>query len=145
MLVASVAQVISTGTKSLRPREEIALHRSEGFGRGMAEALQLGVDVIATAYGGNTDFCADSHVWGEPDLDHAAELMQQVAARRLALANNREAAASDPSRDPEELAVYRQRFSWAAAGARYRARLEELWGRRRELGERLKWRAESAG
>lgn len=74
-----------------------------GFGRGMAEALQLGVDVIATAYGGNTDFCtgplahpvrcqevpiprgaypcADGHVWGEPDLDHAAELMRQVAAR----------------------------------------------------------------
>jgi glycosyltransferase involved in cell wall biosynthesis len=59
-----VAQVISTGTKFLRPREEIALHRSEGFGRGMAEALQLGVDVIATAYSGNTDFCADGHVWG---------------------------------------------------------------------------------
>ena len=120
------------------------LHRSEGFGRGMAEALQLGVDVIATAYGGNTDFCtghlahpvrcqevpiprgaypcADGHVWGEPDLDHAAELMQQVAARRLALANDPEAAAADPSRDPAVLAAYRQRFSWAAAGARYRAR-----------------------
>jgi hypothetical protein len=24
----------------------------------MAEALQLGVDVIATDYGGNTDFCS---------------------------------------------------------------------------------------
>jgi glycosyltransferase involved in cell wall biosynthesis len=35
----------------------LSLHRLEGFGRGMAEALQLGVDVIATAYGGNTDFC----------------------------------------------------------------------------------------
>ena len=30
----------------------------------MAEALQLGVDVIATAYGGNTDFYADGPVWG---------------------------------------------------------------------------------
>ena len=143
--MASVAQVISTGTKSLRPREEIALHRSEGFGRGMAEALQLGVDVIATAYGGNTDFCADSHVWGEPDLDHAAELMQQVAARRLSIAGDPEAAAADPSRDPSVLAVYRQRFSWAAAGERYRARLEELWGQRRELVGRLKWRADTAG
>ena len=145
----------------------LSLHRSEGFGRGMAEALQLGVDVIATAYGGNTDFCtgplahpvrcqevpiprgaypcADGHVWGEPDLDHAAELMQQVAARRLALVLDHEAAAADPSRDPSVLAAYRQRFSWAAAGARYRARLEELWGQRRELGERLKWRVESAG
>ena len=53
-----MAQVISAGAKSLSPREEISLHRSEGFGRGMAEALQLGVDVIATAYGGNTDFCS---------------------------------------------------------------------------------------
>ena len=84
-------------------------------------------------------------MYGEPDLDHAAELMQQVAARRLALVNDREAAAADPSRDPEVLAAYRQRFSWAAAGARYRARLEELWGQRRELGGRLKWRADRAG
>jgi len=143
----------------------LSLHRSEGFGRGMAEALQLGVDVIATDYGGNTDFCsgplahpvrcrevpiprgaypcADGHVWGEPDLDHAAELMQQVAARRLAMAADPEVAAVDPSRDPEVLAVYRERFSLAAAGARYRARLEELWGQRQELGARLKWRAES--
>ena len=33
----------------------LSLHRSEGFGRGMAEAFQLGLDVIATEYGGNTD------------------------------------------------------------------------------------------
>ena len=133
-------------------REEISPHRLEGFGRGMAEALSLAVDVIATAYSGNTDFCtgplaypcADGHVWGEPDLDHAAELMQQVAARRLALANDHEAAAADPSRDPAVLEAYRQRFSWASAGGRYRDRLEELWGQRRELAGRLKWRAESA-
>ena len=80
---------------------------------------------------------------GEPDLDHAAELMQQVAARRLALASDPEAAAADPSRDPEVLAAYGQRFSWAATGARYRVRLKELLGQRRELAGRLKWRAES--
>ena len=39
----------------------LSLHRSEGFGRGMAEALQLGVDVIATEYGGNRDFCSGPH------------------------------------------------------------------------------------
>ena len=103
------------------------------------------MDVIAAAYGGNTDFCADGHVWGEPDLDHAAELMQKVAARRLALASDPEAAAADPSRDPSVLAAYRQRFLWAAAGARYRARLEELWGQRRELAERLQWRVDRPG
>jgi hypothetical protein len=43
--------------QTLWPQEGLSLHRSEGFGRGMAEALQLGVDVIATAYGGNTVFC----------------------------------------------------------------------------------------
>ena len=131
----------------------------------MAETRQLGLDVIATDYSGNNDFytrplahpvrcqevpiprgsypCADGHVWGEPDLDHAAELMQQAAARRLALANDHEAAATDPSRDPSVLAADRQRFSWAAAGARCRAQLEELWGQRRELAGRLKWRADT--
>ena len=69
--------------------------------------------------------------------------MQQVAARRLALANDQEAAAADPSRDPSVLAAYRQRFSSAAAGARYRARLEELWAQRQELAWRLKWRADT--
>ena len=167
MFVASAAQPTSAGVKSLGPREEIFLHRSEGLGPGMAEALQLGVDLIATAYGGNTDFCsgplahpvrcrevpiprgaypcADGHVWGEPDLEHAAELMQQVAVRRLVIAAHPAMAAVDldPSRDPEVLAMYRQRFSLAAAGARYRARLEELWGQRQELGERLKWRVDT--
>ena len=93
--------------ESTRGNLSLSLHRVEGLGRGMAEALQLGVDVIATAYGGNTDFCADGHVWGEPDLDHAAELMQHVA-RRLALANDHEAAATDTSRDPSVLEAYRQ-------------------------------------
>ena len=69
--------------------------------------------------------------------------MQPVAARRLAPVNDHEAAAANPSRDPSVLAAYRQRFSWAAARARYRARLEELWVQRRELAGRLKWRAES--
>ena len=71
--------------------------------------------------------------------------MQPVAARRLAPVNDHEAAAANPSRDPSVLAAYRQRFSWAAAGARYRARLEELWAQRRELAGRLKWRAELPG
>ena len=88
----------------------LSLHRSEGYGRGMAEALQLGLDVIATDYGGNTDFCdgplshpvrcrevpiprgaypcADGHCWGEPDLEHAAQLMQQVAYRRSYIMHN---------------------------------------------------------
>ncbi len=155
------------------PREELlalygccdaflSLHRSEGFGRGMAEALQLGVDVIATDFGGNTDFCtgplahpvrwrpapihrgaypyADGHSWAEPDLAHAAELCRQVAARRLAIA--RDPFAADPSRDPAVLAGYRERFSFASVGACYRARLDELWAERESVGKRLRWRAD---
>ena len=35
----------------------VSLHRSEGFGLGMAEAMRLGKPVIATAYSSNVDFC----------------------------------------------------------------------------------------
>lgn len=34
----------------------ISLHRGEGLGMGMLEAMSLKVPVVATAYGGNTDF-----------------------------------------------------------------------------------------
>ncbi|WP_158879946.1 glycosyltransferase family 4 protein [Amycolatopsis anabasis] len=34
----------------------MSLHRSEGFGLGMAEAMAMGKPVIATGYGGNVDF-----------------------------------------------------------------------------------------
>ncbi|MFF1611032.1 glycosyltransferase [Amycolatopsis sp. NPDC058278] len=33
-----------------------SLHRSEGFGLGMAEAMAMGKAVVATGFGGNTDF-----------------------------------------------------------------------------------------
>jgi glycosyltransferase involved in cell wall biosynthesis len=77
-----------------------SLHRSEGLGLTMAEAMALGKPVIATAYSGNLDFMTEENSypvrhgmttvgpgaepyqpdweWAEPDLDHAAELMLQV-------------------------------------------------------------------
>ena len=131
----------------------VSLHRSEGFGRNLAEALQLGLHVIASDVGGNTDFCtgplahpvpcrevpipvgaypcADGHVWGEPDLDHAAALMRQLAAKGVVSPN------------PLLAQEYRERFSCAAAGARYRARLEALWSQREALAGRLRWRADT--
>lgn len=76
----------------------LSLHRSEGFGRGIAEAQLLGLSVIVTGYSGNMDFCSsppthcvnysikplkaneyfygDGQHWAEPDLDHAAGLMK---------------------------------------------------------------------
>ena len=117
----------------------LSLPRSDGFGRSTAEALQLGVDVIATNFGGNTDFCtgplahpvrwgeapisrdgylnADGQSWPEPDLDHAAQLCRQVAERRQALAHNPNTA--NPSRDSSVLAEYRNRFCLAEVGIRY--------------------------
>ena len=80
----------------------VSLHRSEGFGLTLAEAMFLGKPVIATAYSGNTDFMnlnnsfpvrwrpvaiEEDHgpyrkgwTWADPDLDHAAELMRAVVA-----------------------------------------------------------------
>jgi SAM-dependent methyltransferase/glycosyltransferase involved in cell wall biosynthesis len=78
----------------------VSLHRSEGFGLTMAEAMALGKPVIATAYSGNLDFMtADTSYlvpwapgkvpigcspyragarWAEPDLDAAAQIMRKV-------------------------------------------------------------------
>ena len=77
-----------------------SLHRSEGFGITMAEAMLLGKPVVATAYSGNLDFMRPENSylvdyelapigpgngpyppeaeWAEPDLDHAATLMREV-------------------------------------------------------------------
>ncbi|HET9676293.1 MAG TPA: methyltransferase domain-containing protein, partial [Solirubrobacterales bacterium] len=78
----------------------VSLHRSEGLGLTMGEAMYYGKPVIATAYSGNLDFMTPensylvSHAmteigpdaapypadqeWAEPDLDRAAELMREV-------------------------------------------------------------------
>jgi SAM-dependent methyltransferase/glycosyltransferase involved in cell wall biosynthesis len=78
----------------------VSLHRSEGFGLTMAEAMYLGRPVIATGYSGNLDFMtpANSHlidhelvpigddaapypptgVWAEPDVAQASRAMREV-------------------------------------------------------------------
>ena len=78
----------------------VSLHRAEGFGRCLAEALLLGKQVVTTGYSGNLDFCHEPRValvrhkmvplnpgdymwgegqeWGDPDLDHAAQQMRSI-------------------------------------------------------------------
>jgi glycosyltransferase involved in cell wall biosynthesis len=78
----------------------VSLHRSEGFGFPMAEAMYMGKPVIATGWSGNLDFMNISNsllvsfemkeiddefgpygkgqVWADPDLDHAAQQMATV-------------------------------------------------------------------
>jgi hypothetical protein len=134
----------------------VSLHRSEGFGRGLAEALQLGLHVIATDFGGNTDFCtgplahpvrfdrvpiprgaypcADGHYWAEPDTKHAVKLIRKVAQQIVD---------QEKSPDPAALnvpAFYRDKFSSGVVGNRYRQRLEQLWADRRLIAETLRWR-----
>lgn len=116
----------------------VSLHRSEGFGRGMAEAMCLGKPVIATGYSGNLDFMnqeksclvryklvpvmegqyphARGQVWAEPDIDHAAEYMLKLLSdrdfgRRLGAVASRH---------------MRQFFSYRAIGLQYRKRVEEI-------------------
>lgn len=82
----------------------VSLHRSEGFGFTLAEAMALGKPVIATGYSGNLDYMTPATgylvdfelvdigegsepyppdaQWAEPDLDHAAQLMRHVFEHR---------------------------------------------------------------
>ena len=109
----------------------VSLHRAEGFGRCIAEALLLDKQVIATGFSGNLDFCHEPRValvrhsmkaltakdymwgegqsWAEPDLDHAAELMRSIWI------------------NPRETRHRDFDFSPSTVGRRYSARLEEIW------------------
>jgi glycosyltransferase involved in cell wall biosynthesis len=82
----------------------VSLHRSEGFGRGPAEAMLLGKPVITTDYSGTRDFAtaetallvggelvpvgkdeypgAEGQVWAEPDIREAAAAMRRIAGDR---------------------------------------------------------------
>jgi glycosyltransferase involved in cell wall biosynthesis len=99
----------------------VSLHRSEGFGLTMAEAMSLGKPVIGTAYSGNVDFMnpgnsflvdfeltrvgpdcliypADGE-WAEPSVEHAAELMRRVYDDRQAASRIGAQARLDIARD----------------------------------------------
>ncbi len=78
----------------------VSLHRSEGFGAGMAEAMALGKAVIGTDFSGNREFLnsktgfpapftlrplapgeypmGDTESWAEPDIVAAVDLMRRV-------------------------------------------------------------------
>jgi glycosyltransferase involved in cell wall biosynthesis len=119
----------------------VSLHRSEGFGLTMAEAMAIGKPVIGTGYSGNLDFmnAENSYLveyelgrvgpdceiyppegtWARPSVEHAAELMRRVVQRP-------EEAAAIGARAREDIA---QELSAQATGAAMRRRLEELAAR----------------
>jgi glycosyltransferase involved in cell wall biosynthesis len=116
----------------------VSLHRSEGFGRGPAEAMALGRAAVATGYSGNLDFMApgtsllvdydlvpvapgayphgDGQVWADASPEHASRLIEQLlddpAETRAMGARARE--------------HIRTRFSIRAIGLRYADRLAEI-------------------
>ena len=95
----------------------VSLHRSEGFGITMAEAMLLGKPVVATGYSGNLDYMTHENSylvdyelqpigraagpypadgeWAEPDLGHAAALLREVFEDRAEAARRGERAARD--------------------------------------------------
>jgi glycosyltransferase involved in cell wall biosynthesis len=116
----------------------VSLHRSEGFGRGMAEAMALGRPAIATGYSGNLDFMVpgtgllvdydlvpvapgaypqgDGQVWAEASPEHASRLIEQL------LDDPAEARAMGA----RARAFMREAYSVEALGRRYAARLEAI-------------------
>lgn len=78
----------------------VSLHRAEGFGRGLGEAMALGRLALGTFWSGNTDFMTERNAlavrhamvrlkrddyphgrgqsWAEPDVAHACALLRPV-------------------------------------------------------------------
>jgi glycosyltransferase involved in cell wall biosynthesis len=117
----------------------VSLHRSEGLGLTISEAMTLGVPVIATGYSGNMDFmhtgnsllvpCTRVLVgdgaegypptasWMEPDISQAARYMRYVY---------------ENEQDAREMGKYGQRdivssLTAERCGAIMKNRLEDIW------------------
>ncbi|WP_248927691.1 glycosyltransferase [Paenibacillus hamazuiensis] len=116
----------------------VSLHRSEGFGLGLAESMYLGKPVIGTNWSGNTDFmnsmnsCTVDYrlvpvgvdygpykayqYWADPDIEHASHYMRRLvqdAAWRELIAGRGQA-------------TVRSEFSPQAAGALMAQRLRRM-------------------
>jgi glycosyltransferase involved in cell wall biosynthesis/SAM-dependent methyltransferase len=118
----------------------VSLHRSEGFGFTVAEAMALGRPAIATGYSGTLDFMTPENSyfvdyelvaigegaepyppdgeWAQPSVEHAAQLMRHVFEHR------------DEARARGERARHdiRTRHSLAAAGKVMTERLARVAG-----------------
>lgn len=116
----------------------VSLHRCEGLGLTMAEAMYFGKPCIATGYSGNLDFMTPSNsylvgyrlveldrdwgpyqagdYWAEPEVEQAAALMQEVFAQP-----------SDAFRRGERAAAeIRQNYGAEAVGQKMQQRLQLL-------------------
>lgn len=116
----------------------VSLHRSEGFGRIIAEAMLLGLPTVTTHFSGNVDFCTpqtsflvdgprvaltpsdyilhEGQYWCDPDVDQARQQMRRVFEHR------------DEARAVAQAARHniQTHYSIEAVAAAYRSRLREL-------------------
>jgi len=124
----------------------VSLHRSEGFGLTIAEAMALAKPVIATAYSGNMEFMTPNNsylcpfkycaigtdaapypptaAWAQPDIDKAAELMRCVHLKQDEAADRGLRAAED----------IRFLHSPRAAGGAIKDRISAIRARRLRFG-----------
>jgi glycosyltransferase involved in cell wall biosynthesis len=118
----------------------VSLHRGEGFGRTLAEAMLYGKPVIATNYSGNVDFMmgglsypvdyslqriprdaypflelTDGAEWAEPDVEDAAQKMRDAF---------RDSKDDSLSRDIKTFAA--NQFSVIGVGKNLRERLSQI-------------------
>lgn len=116
-------------------------HRTEGFGLTVAEAMALGVPVIATDYGGTADFVTDEvgyplryrlteidrdhgpyakgAIWADPSRDHLQTLLRSIVS-------NPEGAAERGNRARARMV---ESYSATAVGRRIGERLTEITSR----------------
>lgn len=116
----------------------VSLHRSEGFGFGIAEAMSLAKPVIATAYAGNMDFCTYDTAFLVPYQmialrqgdyphwkgQHWANADVEAATRAMVrLVDNPQEGRMIGARARMHLAT---NFGYLAAGLRYAARIDDI-------------------
>ena len=125
-----------------------SLHRSEGFGLGLAEAMALGKPTLATGYSGNLAFMDEANsylvsyelgsvppgsgpypegaTWADPDLEDAARLMRQIV----------EQPDEARARAARGRATIERDFSLERAASFLEQRLTEIGARPRQRRER---------
>lgn len=137
----------------------LSLHRSEGHGLPLAEAMMAGKAVVATAYGGNTEFMSKGNSflvdwkptrvgegvehyppeasWAEPDIGHAARLLRMVrddpqgTARRVAQGRTDVLAMLAPEAVGERMLVRAEQLATCGTRTTKRSLVTRLARRRR--------------
>lgn len=120
----------------------VSLHRSEGFGLGLFEAMSKGVPTIATGYSGNLEFMTEDNAvllpykliptgphagpysglgeWADPQIDAAAEALRRLAGDPQLARQLGAAARTD----------VRERFSLEHSAQFVRSRLRDVFRER---------------